>query len=118
MVRFRVFHIYDSFPDDKRDVFYGLIRRLCLQQGEHVRRDITSSKGQEVVTSSKGQEARSKKSGSKSKKKRKKNFEACNLALELVYITSSKGQDGMQFGARQWQPHRPGPPRPSGYSID
>ena len=81
MVTFRVFHIYDSFPEGKRDVVYGLIRRLCSQQAERVRRYIPNSKGQEVMK-------------------------------------SSKGQDGMQLEARQWQPHQPGPPRPSGYSID
>ena len=61
-----------------------------LQQGERVRGEITSSKGQEVSTSSKGkkqetrnkkqeaitsnkrQEARNKKPGSKKKKKKKK----------------------------------------------
>ena len=37
----------------------SLIRRPRLQQGERVRGEITSSKGQEVITSSKEQEARS-----------------------------------------------------------
>ena len=79
------------------------IRRPRLQQGERVRGEITSSKGQEVITSSTGQEARSKKqeaiasskgqeasskkSGSKKKKKKKKkkkNLQGCNLDLELV----------------------------------
>ena len=34
------------------------IRRPRLQQGERVRGEISSSKGQEIITSSKGQEAR------------------------------------------------------------
>ena len=41
-----------------------VIRQPRLQQGERVRGEITSSKGQEVFTSSKGQEARSKRSRS------------------------------------------------------
>ena len=50
-----------------------VIRRPRLQQGERVRGEITSSKGQEVITSSKGktQETRNKKPGSNKKKNKK-----------------------------------------------
>jgi len=52
------------------------IRRPRLQQGEHVRGAIASSKGQE---------ARSKKQKKKKKKRKRKKLEGCNLDLELVY---------------------------------
>ena len=45
-----------------------IIRRPRLQQGERVRGEITSSKGQEVITSSKGKKQENKKEEARSKK--------------------------------------------------
>ena len=84
--------------------YISFIRRPRLQQGERVRGEITSSKGQEVSTSSKGkkqetrnkkqeaitsnkrQEARNKKPGSNKKKKKTRN-------KKQEAITSNKRQE-------------------------